>query len=310
MGSVTSQDAQAPAANERQPGASANAAQATAGAQSAHTQARTHRTSAGTPPAPHGQPAPSTRPKRSAGAQKQQARDGFSLDDFLDLAGHELRIPITALKGQLQLLQRRLRKQEGRATELAELDRMLYQVERLNHQLGVFLDTTHISQKRMQLLPGMCDLVPLAQRVSALYAVGAPGHEVHLEVAPDALAQGLVGHWDRLRVEAALGELLGNALKYSPEGEIVVRLSRENGQARVEVEDAGMGVPAADRARIFQPYAHAANAENAGVGLGLYATRAAIRKMGGKIGVRSRRGGKGSVFWFTLPLAELEPLLG
>ena len=294
MAGVSSQAAQA-ASDSQQAGATSETAVATA---KTRTSART-RNPAKAPETPR---TPRTRTKHEAPAQEQQERADLSLDDFLDLAGHELRIPITALKGQIQLLQRRLRKQEGRDGELAEIDRMLYQIERLNHQLGVFLDTTHITQKRVQLLPGVCDLVPLAQRVATLYAAGAPGREVRLEVAPAALAHGLVGTWDRLRVEAALSELLGNALKYSFEGEIVVRLSCAEGQARVEVEDTGMGVPAADRARIFRPYQHAANADNAGVGLGLYVIRATLRKMGGKVGMRPRAGG-GSVFWFTLPLA-------
>ncbi|MEO7001658.1 MAG: HAMP domain-containing sensor histidine kinase [Ktedonobacterales bacterium] len=242
-------------------------------------------------------------PKSSAGVAQAAQPDSFSLDDFLDLAGHELRIPITALKGQAQLLQRRLRKQEGRDAELVELERMLYQIERLNHQLGVFLDSTHITQKRLQLLPVECDLVAVAQRVATIYAAGAPERAVRLEVAPDALTHGLVGVWDRMRLEAALGELLGNALKYSQEVDIVVRLSHEGKQARVEVEDTGVGVPTADRARIFKPYQHGANVDNAGVGLGLYVTRAALRKMGGRIGLRARPGG-GSIFWFTLPLTE------
>ena len=233
----------------------------------------------------------------SSRSKRSPSNEGMAFDEFLDLAGHELRVPITALKGQAQLLQRRLRKQGDRDTELADLDKIIYQIERLNHQLGVLLDTTHIAQKRMQILPTTCDLTSLTQRLVATYNAGSPTRQIHVECADERL----VGEWDRLRIESVLGELLANALKYSTDGDIIVRLARDGAQARVEVEDSGVGIPAAERARVFNAYTHASNVENAGVGLGLHVAREAVKKHHGKIGVRARRGG-GSIFWFTLPL--------
>ncbi len=80
-----------------------------------------------------------------------------------------------------------------------------------------------------------------------------------------------------------------------------MRLTREGAYARIEISDRGIGVPPADRQRIFAAYTRGSNAENAGAGLGLYVCREVVRRSKGRIGVRGQHGG-GSVFWFTLPL--------
>lgn len=220
-----------------------------------------------------------------------------SVDQFLDLAGHELRTPITALKGHVQLLQRRLRRDPGRAADLAELGKMMYQIERMNHELDVYLDTAHITRNRFDLSPMPCDIVALARRLVEIYAAGTTGHDIQLESAEERIE----GNWDRKRLEIALSALLTNALKFSRDGEVAVRLAREGDAVRVEVSDRGVGVPPAERHRIFAAYTHASNVENSGAGLGLYVAREAVRRQGGRIGVRANPGG-GSIFWLTLPL--------
>jgi signal transduction histidine kinase len=242
--------------------------------------------------------------------------------DFLDLAGHELRAPMTILKGQAQLLQRRLRREGGREADLGELDKMLFQLERLNHQVGALLDTTHLNQRRMTLAPAEFDLASRLQRIVAMYAAGNPNVAIHY----DAPAEPIVGMWDRLRIETVIRELLFNAIKFGGD-EITVRLTREPAptrgsgrhdsnhdsnhdsageQARIEVEDCGIGVPAGERRAIFGERARASNAAHAGVGLGLYVAREIVRCHHGRIGVRPRapRGAPGSVFWVTLPITH------
>jgi signal transduction histidine kinase len=218
------------------------------------------------------------------------------LDQFLDIVGHELRNPITALRGQVQLLQRRLKRESGRERDLADLDKVLYQVERLNTEVDIFLAAAHIAERRLQVVPDTADLVAIVTRVAGIYAAGTAGHTISLECAQDAI----FGAFDKRRVEQILGVLLQNALKYSPTGEVQVHLEGENGTARVEVLDRGVGVPPAERARIFQRYTHGSNVEHAGAGLGLFVARELVRKHGGRIGVRARPGG-GSIFWVELP---------
>ncbi len=249
-------------------------------------------------------------PRRGRGAAPTKAAaapSAVAAVDFFDLAGHELRAPMTALKGQAQLLQRRLRREEGRERDVADLDKILFQVDRLNHQVGELLDATHLNQRRLTLAPVAFDLGPCVQRIVAECVAGADATVLHF--APTT--EPLVGQWDRLRIEAVIRELLFNALKYGGD-EIVVRLTREPGQgasgdqARIEVEDHGIGVPAAERRAIFAERVRGSNAEQAGVGLGLYVAREIVRRHHGQIGVRPRgpRGIRGSVFWVTLPLAN------
>ncbi len=218
-------------------------------------------------------------------------------DEFLDLAGHELRAPITALKGQMQLLQRRLRAQPGREGDVAELNKMMYQLERLNHELDIYLDAMHVSRDQFELTPIECDIVAIANRIVAIYATGATGHNIRLEASEEHL----IGIWDRKRLDEAISAMLSNAVKYGSNGDIVVRIFRDTRGARVEVLDRGIGVPVVDRHRIFAPYIQGSNVKNAGVGLGLAVAREAIRRHHGRIGIRARAGG-GSIFWFVVPV--------
>jgi signal transduction histidine kinase len=220
-------------------------------------------------------------------------------DDFLDLAGHELRTPITALRGQAQLLQRRLRSQPDRATDADALDRMMYQIERLNLELDIYLDASHIFRKRFDLLPGECDLVTIARRLVETYTAGVGTHEFALDTDEDEIR----GVWDRKRIHMALASLLANAVKFSAGGAVCVRAMVDGDNARIEVHDAGVGVRPADRYRIFGPYEHGSNVAHGGAGLGLFVTRTIVRRHRGRIGVRARPGG-GSVFWLTMPITS------
>lgn len=234
------------------------------------------------------------------GTRKSKKADPAFVE-FLDAAGHELRVPITAMKGQLQLLQRRLRKEESREADLADLDRIMFQVERLNHSLEVLLEAAHVEQERLQIMPSSSDLVAVVQRVIATYSSASRAHTLTLN-APETP---IVADVDRQRIELVLGVLLANALKYSSGGEIEVCISTDDGSVRVEVSDQGIGVKKEERNRIFQSYARGSNVENGGLGLGLYVAREVIARHQGRLGVRANHKG-GSVFWFTLPLHALE----
>jgi two-component system, chemotaxis family, CheB/CheR fusion protein len=225
--------------------------------------------------------------------------DSDARDRFLDEASHELRTPITALKGQLQLMQRRLRKDPSRHDDAAGLDRMLYQVQRLNHQLDVLLAATHLQQRRYALLLAPCDIVAIVRQLVAVYAAGVSTHSLQFETSLTAL----VGEWDRRRIEEAVAALLSNAVKYSPGGTIVVLVTCHGEKAHVEVQDEGIGVLASDRSSIFHAYTTGSMTESTGLGLGLYIAQEAIRRQHGRIGVRSSRKG-GSSFWFDLPLHQ------
>ncbi len=210
----------------------------------------------------------------------RQHKESFAphaLDEFLDVAGHELRIPITALKGQVQLMQRRLRREGGHERDLADLDKIAYQVERLTHEVDIYLAVAHIAEHRLIVQPDVGDIAAVVARLVGIYSAGTAGHVVRLESSVGSLP----GIFDKRRVEQALGVLLANALKYSLSGEVVVRLRERNGAALLEVLDRGMGVLAKDRKRIFTQYGRGSNVENAGAGLGLFVARELVTRQGG-----------------------------
>ena len=235
----------------------------------------------------------------AAGAAGQD-ETGRRRIDFLDIASHELRTPLTVLRGQAQLMQRRLLKQQERAAESAEVAKMLYQIERMANQLDVFLAAAHIAQQRFQVTPTEIDLVAAVRRALEAPLAGATGHTIRFAAEPEQIT----GEFDRKRIEELIGILLSNALKFSRGGEVALLLRRQDeNTARLEVHDTGGGVPAGERRRIFDAYTTGSNAENAGAGLGLYVAREIVRRHHGKIGVHARRGG-GSVFWVELPVRQ------
>jgi two-component system phosphate regulon sensor histidine kinase PhoR len=115
--------------------------------------------------------------------------------------------------------------------------------------------------------------------------------------------------WDRDRLEQVLNNLVGNAIKYSPDGgEVIVTARREGDSALVSVRDEGIGISQEDRDQLFDRF-YRASAERrggaTGLGLGLYVTRRVVEAHGGTVGVDSELG-KGSTFYFTLPLVPVE----
>ena len=221
---------------------------------------------------------------------------------FLDIAGHDLRNPIAVLKSQVQLMQRRLTREEDRAQDLRDLGRMAFQIERLIVRLDTYLEAARIAQGQfiLQWDGTETDVGAMAQRLVSVYGFASRAHSVVFEL-PEAP---VVAPWDSPRVELALGILLTNALKYSPKGRIQVRVVCEPPVVRMRVTDSGIGVPAGEEDAIFEAYTHGSNVENPGVGLGLYVARAIVCSHGGEIGVTSPAG-EGATFWFTLPLAGL-----
>lgn len=229
--------------------------------------------------------------------------------EFLNVAGHELRAPVTALKGQLQLMQRRVRREGNRERDDDSLTKMLYQVERMQQLVAVYLDATYLSRGDLSLLPQPGDVAQSIARVVSLYRIASPKHTVRLETVETSLP----GAFDTARLDLIIRELLGNALKFSQEGEIVVRVAREGGVLHgareiiaVEVEDPGPHLSASLANHVFDIYVTGADQHNTGLGLGLYVAREIARLHGGEMGLR--RSDQGNIFWFTLsldpPLAE------
>jgi two-component system sensor histidine kinase BaeS len=148
------------------------------------------------------------------------------------------------------------------------------------------------------------DLVVLARRIADDHGRATERHRIQVVSAVEAL----IGFWDGPRLERVLGNLLGNAIKYSPEGgEVTIRIPREgNGDAEVavlSVEDRGVGIPQADLSLIFERFRRSGNVERfAGSGIGLAGAKRIVELHGGTIAVTSTEG-QGSTFTVRLPTA-------
>lgn len=231
-------------------------------------------------------------------------------EEFLSSLAHDLKNPLTALRGQTQLMLRRLRRGEH-----PEPDRLQSGLEgidsaaiRMTKLLDELSDVTRLrAGQAVELDRIETDLVDLARRITEEFQRTT---EKHTLVVETDLAS-LPGEWDGPRLERVLGNLLGNAIKYSPRGgSILVRVARDDtggGDALLSVQDHGVGIPAADRTRIFERYQRAGNVDHfAGSGIGLAGARRIVELHGGTISVESREGA-GSLFVVRLPLTRGSP---
>ncbi|RKH17336.1 histidine kinase [Corallococcus sp. CA047B] len=218
-------------------------------------------------------------------------------DDFLSIAGHELRTPLMALQLQLHSLTR-LAREVGDARVQERLDRARRQVERLGTLTEDLLDVVRISEGRLVLQAEECDLAALV-----LEGVDRASEEVtrsgcQLRVLVD---QPTWGRWDRSRLEQVVTNLLSNALKYGAGKPVEVMVKASRDRARLVIKDHGIGVPLDAQARIFDRFERAVSTNNyGGLGLGLWIARQGVEAHGGIIRVESEPG-SGATFTVELP---------
>ncbi|MCE9670996.1 CHASE domain-containing protein [Myxococcus stipitatus] len=223
-------------------------------------------------------------------------------DEFLSVAAHELRTPLTSLKLQLQLLFRQLR-QETRL-DAGRLERSMEtcerQTTRLSQLIDSLLDVSRLTSGRLELQLEELDLGDVVRELALRFETEAQAASIQLTVdAPG----GILGRWDRLRLEQVITNLVSNALKYGNGAPVEVRVRGGEREARLEVEDHGIGVSPEDSRRIFDRFERAVSSRHyGGLGLGLFITRQLVEALGGRIMLESRPG-QGSVFTVTLPLS-------
>ncbi len=228
-------------------------------------------------------------------------------DHFLAVATHELRTPLTSIRGNAELLLRRVRQPDyplERAGLTGRLEQLLIGVERMNGLAARLLDVSRMQGGAFDIAPETADLAALVAATveRAREALPPAGDTIIVCEAP---ATPVVGEFDPVRIEQVVANLVQNAVKYQPDGgTILVRLEGTAEAAVLRVRDAGIGTPAGDLPHLFTPFARAENAVAAqigGVGVGLYIADQIVRRHGGTIGVESAPGA-GSEFTVRLPL--------
>jgi signal transduction histidine kinase len=227
-------------------------------------------------------------------------------DQFLSIASHELKTPLTSIYGVLQLQERMLRK-EGGADRLQDrqasyLRMVIRQTQRLNELIDGLLDVSRIQNGRFLAEPADTDVAALVREtMSGRLAVIAQETGVRLNLdAPEALRAWV----DPVRMEEVLTNLVMNAIRFSPEGGTVwVRLRSDGERLHLTVRDQGPSVQAEDRERIFRPFERVQRtARFGGLGLGLFISRQIAQLHGGDVFLAESLPGKGNVFEAVFPL--------
>jgi signal transduction histidine kinase len=234
-------------------------------------------------------------------AQAQARAEATRLkDDFLSSAAHDLKTPITGILTQAQVVRRRLEQQTNDPLVPAGIDRIIREARRLSALVLELLDVPLLEQGRLVSGREPVDLVELVTAECARYARGPVPCRV--EARPPVVAS-----VDPARIRQVVQQLIDNAVKFSPPGaEVLVRVWRVDDQARLEVRDRGIGIPAQDVPRLFERFHRGSNVDDrrfAGLGLGLYLSRGIVEQHGGQIWVADNPGG-GSAFSISLPLAS------
>ncbi len=224
--------------------------------------------------------------------------------EFISIASHQLRTPLSALGWSLDFL---LKGKAGSLTtdQLELLNAMKQSSQGMNKLVNDLLNVSRIEMGRIRLSPTEFSLIKLIREIIEEYRYFAKASNISLnlnvkEDIPSVFC-------DRDYIKQALTNILDNAIKYTEDkGRVDISISREDSKVLVEVKDTGVGIPKEDQKRIFQKFFRSKNimrTQTAGSGLGLYITRAIIKESGGKIGFISKEG-VGTTFWFTLPIAK------
>jgi len=218
-------------------------------------------------------------------------------EEFVNLAAHELKTPLTTFKGYTQVLMRRGSHDEEEARLFRTIN---VQSDRMAHVIDTLVDVSQIQSGDLVLRPTRVDLCQLVQEVVRVAQEAAPRHELSARCEDLAEVEA-----DRERIREVLLNLLENAAKYSPRGgPVEVTVEARAGDAIVSVRDYGIGIPEEKQAQLFEAFYQVAPmvSPTTGMGLGLYISREIVRRHGGRIWFRSEEA-KGSTFSFSLHLA-------
>lgn len=222
-------------------------------------------------------------------------------DDFVNMASHELKTPVTSLKLYIDALQRIIKKYDDDRVSRT-LDNIKNQTERLQELINDLLDVSRLQTGKLHFKKEVFELNALIQEIiEGLQDDNKPQQIRFID------KQHVSVYADRFRIYQVITNLITNAKKYSSEDkDIIVRVKRLNGKAVVSVQDYGIGISKDQHKKIFEKLYQVTDATEKtfpGLGMGLYISKEFIKRHKGTIWVESEKG-KGATFYFTLPLQK------
>jgi signal transduction histidine kinase len=224
-------------------------------------------------------------------------------DDFMSIASHELRTPLTSLKLQNQMRERNLKREMTDAFTPAKLEKMFrtdsIQIERLVRLVDDMLDVSRIQTGKLSIAREPVDLKAMLADVLERHAMQISMTGAMIDFKAE---DGVVGKWDRFRLEQVFANLLTNAAKYGQGQPVLIGAGKRGKVAYFWVKDHGRGIAPDSQERVFDRFERAIPAsEVSGLGLGLFIAREIVTQHGGKIALQSEPG-LGSTFTVELPL--------
>jgi signal transduction histidine kinase len=223
--------------------------------------------------------------------------------EFVSLASHQLRGPLTAIKGYASMLN------EGDygALPVSAME-ILGRIQKSAHDMAVlitdYLDVTRIELGKVKYQPERFSMRDLVAEVEKELA---PNVHPNVTLTIDEGTDPRFVYADRNKVKQVVANLIDNAVKYTPQGAVTAAVTRVDGYARLEVKDNGVGISKASLPHLFQKFSRAQNASKSnikGTGLGLYIAKTIADHHRGRLSVFSEGEGKGSTFTFDLPLSD------
>lgn len=225
--------------------------------------------------------------------------DDIRKNDFISIVSHELKTPLTSLKGYLQILQEQAQFTEDKFLPHA-LDRANKQVKKMTNLINGFLNVARLQTGKIYLNKEIFNIDDMIGEIVDEVAAVNPGYNIVLNAGCD-----LKVNADRDKISQVINNLFNNAIKYSPYGtDIIVSCSELPNNLQVSVKDQGPGVPIEEKEKIFDRFFRSENNKTksiSGFGIGLYLSSEIVQRHQGKIWVESEPE-QGSTFCFTLPL--------
>ncbi|WP_052266409.1 PAS domain-containing sensor histidine kinase [Pedobacter kyungheensis] len=227
----------------------------------------------------------------------EQKEDEQRKNDFIGMASHELKTPLTSINAYLQLLQHHANRNQE-STMLATIEKSLNQVKRMTRMIDGFLNVSRLESGKIAIDKQAFEITALLKEVREETVALTTGYPVNLSVTDEVMV-----YADRNKIGQVLQNLLGNAFKYSmPGSEVKMSYLTENDHITISVTDQGIGIKPEHQQKLFERYYRVeSNSTISGFGIGLYLCAEIIIRHQGKIWVDSEFG-KGSTFSFRLPL--------
>ncbi|MFN0291547.1 ATP-binding response regulator [Pedobacter helvus] len=222
-------------------------------------------------------------------------------DEFISIASHELKTPLTSVKGYIQLLERGLNKGDIDLVK-SHLAKAQIQLEKLNGLIADLLDISKIESGKIKFNKQYFDFDQLLNGIIEVIQQSNPGFKI---VKEGSVNTNIFG--DEMRIEQVIVNFLTNAIKYSPgTAEVLITVNLQNNQLYLGVKDFGIGMHPEQLTKVFEKFYRVEETSHRfqGLGIGLYISSEIIKRHGGEINVRSVYG-EGSEFYFTIPVEQL-----